>query len=380
MSPLSDEAGSSCAAFVQSVLEGQAWQRLLLERARHHSGPVYMFGAGVYAYVAKRFLELSGVPLAGVLVDEDRRTDALFYGLPVTSIEALPGLAPRAMVLVCVTDHTAIVERLRTSGLPDTYAVDVPDYLNMPQAFLTADFVTQNQQRLHETFLGFEDQLSRQSYVASLRAKLHEDPVYLEPVTRRDHIYFCRTEFELVDDEVFLDVGGYDGDTVRDFRMQTRDQFRRIVSLEPDAENFAALAREAARAGPGRAVALNVGAWDTCATLHLPRQAGQIDNQIGGAHGPVIAVDRIDDIVAAIPERFTLMKFDINGAEHKALSGARQRIARDRPRIVTRLHTKEDYFRIAELLRSISPDVQLYLRQRSPVSLMVFLYAVFPQP
>lgn len=39
----------------------------------------------------------------------------------------------------------------------------------------------------------------------------------------------------------FIDCGAYDGDTIRDFVKSSADEFRKVIGIEPDRKNFAAL-------------------------------------------------------------------------------------------------------------------------------------------
>jgi FkbM family methyltransferase len=363
--------------FVSAALSGDSAPFDSLLRLRQSQAPTYLFGAGVYAYVAKRYLELLGIRLSAAIVDEPREGMTTFFGLPVLSTKAVASELPNANVLLGVTDYLDVSKRLASMGAKCVWPVDVPDYLNMPDAFIDADYISAHVGELYSTYQLWADDLSRETYVASLRAKLFRNPTYLLPVTRPDHIYFSRSEFPITEHEVLLDVGGYTGDTIRDLRKVTGDNFQHIVSLEPDPENYRALNKEAEVAPKGSVTIMPFGAWDSRAELKMAQQAGDIDNKISDAGSVTIHVDQIDSLLASFSERLTTIKVDINGAEWRALKGASSRIRSDRPRIVTRLHTKEDYTRIPMLLKQVAPDVRLYLRQRSYMSVMVFLYAVF---
>src|SRR5215469_13832885 len=53
--------------------------------------------------------------------------------------------------------------------------------------------------------------------------------------------YFPNNLFQLSQNEVFIDCGAYDGDTIAEFCRATGDQFVKIVAFEPDPQNFMAL-------------------------------------------------------------------------------------------------------------------------------------------
>lgn len=53
--------------------------------------------------------------------------------------------------------------------------------------------------------------------------------------------YFPNYLFQLGNNEVFVDCGAYDGDTVDELRRASNDQFVCIIAFEPDPDNFSAL-------------------------------------------------------------------------------------------------------------------------------------------
>jgi FkbM family methyltransferase len=352
-------------------------QRALLEILRNSERPVFLFGTGVYAYVLARYLAASGVRVACAVVDRDFKSVDTFMGLNVRTTEEIGDEIIKAHVVVGVTNYPPVVRRLLDRGAKHTHVIDIPDYLNMPHAFMDKAFVELHEVEFNRAYDCFEDELSKQSYVALVKAKVCEDVKHLEPVVRLDNIYFPKTEFVVRSGEVFLDVGGYTGDTVKEFHVATDGKYKKVLSLEPSEVNFGELKKTVSSLDLTRVSALKVGAWDERATLCFAAKAMHIDNQITESGDQSIEVDTIDSLVEQAGIDITLAKLDINGAEYRALMGAVGTIRRCRPRVIVRLHTKEDMYQIPLLLKKISPDIKLYLRQRSYFSMMAILYAEF---
>lgn len=350
-------------------------QRTLIAALRDSPRPVVLFGAGVYAYVLARFLVLQGVRPRCALVDRGLQTAERLLDLPVVAIEDFGDAIREAEVVIGITNYPAVEDRLRALGAAGVHVVDVPDYLEMPGPFIDAAFVEANLPAFESAWAAFGDELSRLTYAASINARLNEDPRLLRPVVRRDRLYFPSAEFPVGDHECFLDVGGYDGDSVLDFHAASGGRYDAIVSLEPCLGNFERLQRRIAEAGLDRVVALRRGAWDSRQTLHVAPQQMAIDNRIATGGSEAIEVDRIDAILAGLGRDPSLVKLDINGAEYPALVGAEDTLRRLQPRVAVRLHRKEDYFRIPLLLGRLLPTRRLLLRQRCHLSLMVVLYA-----
>jgi len=122
-----------------------------------------------------------------------------------------------------------------------------------------------------------------------------------------------------------LDVGAFDGDTVRSLRSAGY-LLESVVALEPDPDNFASLEAAFAQSTNDRAIC--AGAASINGTLSFAAGEG------GAAHlstsgGSEVHVMRIDDVCADFHP--TLVKMDIEGAEQDALDGAEQTLRRDRP-------------------------------------------------
>lgn len=352
-------------------------QRPLLKQLRDSGRPVLLYGAGVYAYVLKRFLEANGLRIEAAMVDAEYKTGESFMGTPVVTTEAIAHRLNDFHVVIGITDIPAARQRLEQRGAPHVHVIDVPDYLNMPEPFMDRSFVEQHAAEFDQALRVFADELSRQTYVAAINAKVQESLDPVRTLVRPDRLYFPESEFHLRGDEVFLDVGGFTGDTIREFHQLTGGHYGKIISLEPFEDNFAKLLETVQGLDQPRVVPIQVGAWDEKTSLSFATNDMDIDNKISEGGTRKIEVDTIDAIMAREGSRLSLIKTDINGAEYRALAGARQTIRRDRPRVITRLHLKEDFYRIPLLLREIAPDMKIHLRQRGYFSMMLILYAEF---
>lgn len=362
---------------IERIVAEENGQRALLTRLRDSGEPVVIYGAGVYAYVLKRFLAANGIPVAAVMVDPAHRSDDHLLDSTVSTTEEVAARLRDCHVIVGIVNYPAFVTRAVKLGAREVHVVDVPDYLNMPAAFMDRAFVEENGEQFDQAAGLFADELSRETYIAAINTKINENLAYIRPYVRLDRLYFPAAEVPLRKDEVLLDVGGFTGDTVREFHEISHGRYARIISLEPGEENFAKLKSTIDTLCLSRVVALRVGAWDEKATLRFATKDMHIDNQISKDGVGQIEVDTIDSILGKLESKVTLMKLDINGAEYRAICGARATIQTHLPKVVLRLHTKEDFFRLPILLKELAPDMKLYLRQRNFMSMMLVLYGVF---
>ena len=362
---------------VDLLLEQTNQQRQLLAQLKETSAPVIIYGAGVYAYVLKRFLELNGIQIQAIMVDGAYLAQQAFTDLPMVSTEEYAIKLPHSHVIVGITNYPPFVKKLKALGAMHVHVIDIPDYLNMPHAFMDKQFVIENSEHFDRAYQLFEDELSRQTYVAAINTKINEDLNHITPYVRLDNLYFPSSEFSPGDHESFLDVGGFTGDTIKEFHQLKNEAYEKIISLEPGDQNFMELQKTVAQWQIPRVTAVKLGAWNEKTILRFTTKAGHIDNEINEAGDSEIQVDTIDAILQRLGSTVSLIKLDINGAEYQALDGARASIRLCRPNIVVRLHRKEDFYRLAILLKEIAPDIKLYLRQRNYMSMMLIMYGIF---
>jgi FkbM family methyltransferase len=137
-------------------------------------------------------------------------------------------------------------------------------------------------------------------------------------------------------DDIVIDCGAHIGGFTR---VALAAGARVVVAIEPERTNLAALQKNFQREISARKVLLvPKGVWDTIGrvALHL--------SSVGDSHSAVIPqnkgkdesieVTTIDALVADLHlPRVDFIKMDIEGAEQKALQGARRTLTRYRPRL-----------------------------------------------
>ena len=169
---------------------------------------------------------------------------------------------------------------------------------------------------------------------------------------------------------VFVDAGGYDGDTAEQF-SQRYPCYQRIYLFEPDGANMAKARQRLALARDIHYV--NQGLSDSPGTLTFSIDGGSASAvSIGG--GTLIPVTTID---AYIDEPVSLIKMDLEGWELNSLKGAQRHIRDDRPVLaISAYHHPSDFWRIREFVRSLGLDYDLRMRHYSESWTETVLYFV----
>jgi FkbM family methyltransferase len=360
--------------FIDRIIDAEADALPRPEKLKDPSRRNIIFGAGVYAYVLCEHLIQLGIPIAGFAVNSEFCTSDSYMDMPLFSLEKLDGEKNSIRLILGVAHHPPVAAKLKILGF-EIHAIDVPDFLNPGKKFLDSAFLESEKERLVEVFCGLEDELSKRTFCLFLEAKLMQDPSVLEPVVQMDHLYFPSNEFQLGNREVLVDVGGFDGDSLRDFHRITKGNYSRIFSFEPFAESYEKLRKTVHALGSERIEIYSCAVWSEETKLKLGTTKYFIDNKIDPDGKLEVEAYPLDDLLADRNCRITRMKLDINGAELAALQGAAKIIRSDRPTIATKVQTAADVIAVPTLLKTISSKQSIYLRQRTSVSMNLVLYS-----
>jgi FkbM family methyltransferase len=238
--------------------------------------------------------------------------------------------------------------------------------------------VVEQREEVRRAFGALSDDCSREVFVAQVRWRLQLDFAGLpaaDPATQ----YFPPDLFMPGADDVFVDCGAFDGDTIDAFVQRRGSAFDRIIALEPDRGSFKKL-RERVRQYPPairhRIVLHQLGVAEVSGPQRFDAE-GTLSSAVNPAGQTQIECVALDDLLRDI--RPTFLKMDIEGAEPAALRGAR-RIIRDTAPIlaISAYHAPDHLWRIPRLIKSLRADYQLFLRPHNEECWDTVCYAVPP--
>ena len=336
---------------------------------------IVLYGAGKLGRETFAGLRRHGIePLAFVDTNPLRWGDRIDGLIVVSPEESRARWAETAAFVVAVSAGTALREALRAAG-----CVAVVPYTclwwKFPETFLPLhgicrpDATLAHAEEIRRVEALWADRTSFAAYRAQIEWRLTLDYTVLPSPTPAEHTYFL-PEIALLTDERFVDVGAYDGDTLREFYARVPNG--RAVALEPDPRNWDALVRSV----DARTTLHRVAAASRAGTL-----AFRADGTAGAAvcaQGEVeVRAERLDDLLAH--ENPTFLKFDVEGAELDALRGAIATIRRHRPVLAVCLyHKPEDLWEIPLLIASLDLGYRLLFRVHAEECWESVLYAVPP--
>jgi FkbM family methyltransferase len=187
-----------------------------------------------------------------------------------------------------------------------------------------------------------------------------------------DNQYFGPDFIQPANDEVYIDCGAFNGDTVHEFFRWSDGRYSKIHAFEPDSLLFNQLMRQFSN--NNRIILYNAAIYDKAGTISFNAENSGGNGHISSDGGKPVKTLAIDDIA---PPKTTFIKMDVEGAELKALYGARDTILRDKPRLaVCVYHRAEDIIEIPNYILSLAPEYRLFLRHHSMTRHETVLYAV----
>lgn len=221
------------------------------------------------------------------------------------------------------------------------------------------------------------DEASREEFLAQLKWRYSLDFDALPGPLPIQDIYFPSDLVSPLPEEVYVDCGAFDGDSIKNF-IQARDSvFRLIVAIEADPKNYLNL-QETIKALPG-----NMQDKIITRQLAVGKEAGRLRFEAMGTAGsramPSGGVEvecaRLDDIVRY--NKPTYIKMDIEGAELEALSGAK-RIIKDASAVwaICSYHKQNHLWKIPQFIQSQSGAYEFYLRRYAEECWELICYAI----
>jgi FkbM family methyltransferase len=228
------------------------------------------------------------------------------------------------------------------------YAIDVPHQ------------VSEQAEEIRSVFHLWADEGSRREYVAELRWRMLGDFDAL-PMPVDHEIYFPEDLVSLQPDEVFVDCGAFDGDTIRSL-LDRLDEPAGVVAFEPDAANFGLL-RDYVASLPSvvgdRVTVYQAAVGSNNCKVKFDATGTEASSVGSGLHEvDCLSLDEIFHGRCA-----TYMKMDIEGSELDALVGARTLIPQCLPVLAVCVYHRQDHlWRVPAAIRAMSDKYRFFLR------------------
>lgn len=337
--------------------------RTVWDALAQETRPIALYGMGDGAEKILRVCHARGISVAGIFASDEFVRGHSFAGFPVrTRAQLEEELGDFVAVIAFASSRPEVLARFdELDRTHTTYAPDVP----VAEGALFDDaFVQAHSEQLLRAYALLADARSREVFAATVNFKLSGRLHWLRDYTDSRETAFSRY-LQPREDEHFVDLGAYNGDTIRELLAYTGGRYASVTALEPDARTFKKLKKYAEQAGLDHVRLLRAGAWSEPGELLFGGKAGRNSALIPVMHSVshdkhtvTVPVESVDHVLNGAP--CTLLKLDVEGAERQALLGARGTIRRWRPRMaLSAYHRSEDLYELPLLLHELCPDVRI---------------------
>ena len=333
---------------LEKIKEQNVWDVL-----KQENKPIVLYGMGLGAEKIMDTLALYGIVPNDIFASDEFVRGHSFRGYKVLKYREVCEKYEDFNVVLCFASRLdGVIEHI--SEINREHTVFAPDVPVAGGGLFSREFIKENEDKFDFVYEHLADEESKRVYLDILHFKISGKIEYLlSSFADKSKIY--SEILKLTSEENILDLGAYDGDTIREFLDATGNTYRYITALEPDEKNFKKLLRNTEELD--NIACLNMGAWDQKDTLIFAKKAGR--NSKLSAEGVSVQVTDIDSLELAP----TFIKMDIEGSEYKALCGAKNTIETYAPKLyVCAYHRNEDLFQLPMKILELNAQYKIYFR------------------
>lgn len=331
----------------------------------------YIMGRNEYAKQVLKSFQKDKITLTGII--DDYTNDISYENYPIYKCENLE--SANCLVIVCILDGKLIsaINKIESYGVDkilsffDLVLIDENSFNQVPFFKNNITDIQNNTEKYFWLYNQLADNISRNTLQNIVDFRFNFDYEIMRGFTYRlEEQYFDVITFN--DEEVFLDCGGYDGETTKKF-IQLNPTYKSVHVFEPSPKQFELIKR-------GMANYSNVNFYpfatnDKNTVLSFEANRGSASGLSENGDIRVKAV-RLDDVVH---EKVTFIKLDVEGAEFQSLIGAERLIKTYKPKLaVCVYHNQSDFWRIPELILSYNPNYEIFLRHYTEGYLETVMY------
>lgn len=295
------------------------------------------------------------------VIDDFSETDVKWNGIPVFRREDVP---EDALVVNCSTSISPVTvgKKLVEAGFRNV--INIHEVISALEAKIKKPwFVDQmrndyikHKSQWYDLYNFMADEESKNTLLNVMRFRLSADPVYMMNYSvRLNEQYF--EDFLKIDQEIFVDAGGFDGDTT-ELLCTKYPKYKKVFFFEPSLKNMKNAKKKLKNIRD--IVFYSEGLSDKSGILSFDPDAGPASSIKSTGSSFKIKVTTLDEI---IKEPVSFIKMDLEGWELKALYGSENHIIKDKPKLAVAVyHSARDFRMIKDYILSLGVNYDICLR------------------
>ena len=340
-----------------------------LKKLKADGNDVILYGAGYCGHEALSLMRQHGIHVRAVC--DDFRAGEVLDGYTIVRLD---DICPDEKTVIFITSgfNAKMKQRIEKLGLLSYYReIDFGRYDADKE---NPAYFKEHEAELNQAWSLLADEKSRNVLQNLVNYRISRDLKFLAGMEEKNQYFPPKDEIPVLWDgaDVFLDLGAYDGDSLRGFIDYTGDQYKKIIAVEASRKNYEMLVKNTEMLP--RVQCVNIGIHKEKGQIRF--EVSDAKNSFASADGAdVLDVDSVDHILNS--EAVTTIKMDIEGAEYDAVLGMEQTLRNHPVLMVSIYHKVEDLFRLQLLIEKMCPNTyDYYIRHYSPTIIETVLYAV----
>lgn len=347
-------------------------QESVYEEIKNTKNPVWIWGAGSMAEVIEKRLNEHGIfpkgnfiNLSDIEVDNEKLWQLKELEEAGNRIDVIVGHGK--LDLVKNLKNCNIVDKIYVLDSPyEQYWPDVKAIKKLEDLMLKGEI----RERIYDN----KSYECVNKYVEFYNGKMENN--FFEEVELLCEDMFEFEKLNLTENENYIDVGAWDGDTVIEFLKYTKGKYNKIYAIEPDDKGYNMLSKKFKDSI--RISLLKMGLSSTKKTLYSSKSNTQSMHLIDSGEGKIVECNTLDYLLDnnIIENKPTLIKTAVPFMDLDVLRGAEKTIRMIKPRLICNISTgNKEISSIIEYILGLNLEYKIAFRYRLPVPTQLLLYA-----
>ncbi len=353
----------------------------LIEKIKRDAYPLVMWGMGDVGSAVLEYLKINNISVSAIWVDEQylNKNLSTTQGYQIDTLEQLCKEYKEFSVILGHS-HYELGQDLckKYSFIKNVYYVSSVHYAQYNLVNF-ADIECEKD-RFINLCNNLEDNKSVLNLIAYLNTKMTGNVEHIFDVYESEMSFFDNDVFKVSEDEVFLDVGAYDGDTIRAFLDKTNGLYKKIIAIEPDTNSYIRLSEFVAKNRMKNVLLSKMGLWNSRVDLEFETGNEQLSGLVSendsydSAHKIIIYAERADRI---FDEPISFIKINYFSGVKEAIEGCEEIIKINHPKMAIDVGFNiYNILLLFEYIESLKLDYKFYLRFNRAMSSTFTLYVV----
>lgn len=328
----------------------------LIKKLKSTSLPIIMYGIGLGAEKIANLCKNNDILISDIFVSDDFFRNNQFLGFKVMTYDEIIKKYKDFIILVAFATRIDEV-LLEIKSLNKKHILFAPDVPVCGDDIFDYEYAKRNCEKLNKAYNMLADEKSKQVFENIVNFKITGKIDYLDIDSENDEIY--KDILNISKNESYIDLGAYDGDTIKDFLYYSANSYEKIIAFEPDKRSYKKLVKYTN--SYENITCLNIAVWDCFSLLEFSNDGGR-NSKVQAQSSISLFANSIDNVLNGA--KCSYIKFDVEGVEKQAISGADKTIKQNKPKMQIALyHRSNDIFDILFQIAEIRNDYKFYIRK-----------------